>query len=251
MKKLVCVLMAATIGHYAMAADSAINGKWSMKRTNSEGRVATQQMDISGDKLIFELRNADGELRLYAKASFKTEQAGTLKYFVLSDIEGGRSADDLQSVPDTRTSVYTLREGKLIVASNFDRDRDNERPSVDVYTRSESSGASAKPADTGADKLVGTWDMEMNVGDNAIDYKLQIEKVDGKLEATQISPRSGKHKFKSIAFADGQVTMEIDREIEGNPTTLRYTGKLADSKLSGKVAVKGNDDFSATWKATR
>ena len=250
MKKLACVFLVVTVAHYAIAADSALNGKWSMKRTNSEGRVSSQQLNISGDKMTFELRNADGELRLFAKANFKTEKAGPFKYFVLSDIEGGRSDNDLQSVDDTRTSVYTLREGKLIVASNFDRERDNERPSMDVYTRSESSGASAKST-TDTDKLVGTWDMELNVGDNAIDYKLQIKKVDGKLEATQISPRSGEHKFKSIAFADGQVTMEIDREIEGNPTTLKYTGKLADSGLSGKVAVKGNDDFSATWKATR
>ena len=122
---------------------------------------------------------------------------------------------------------------------------------MEVYTREAATRAATSP-DTGAEKLVGTWEMELSIGDNTIDYSLLIEKgANGQLAATLVSPRSGKHKFKSIDYKDGQLKMEIDREIEGQETTLTYTGKLSGGKLSGKVSAQGLGDGAATWQATR
>ena len=241
-----CALMSADLGL------DELQGKWSTKRTNDEGRVFSQSMEFAQDKMTFELRDENGDARFVAKAKVKTQKAGPLKAFTLFDIEGGRSESELQSVDDDRTSVYTLRDGKLIVASNFDRDRNRERPSIEVYTREAATRSPTSTPDTGAEKLLGTWEMELSIGDNAIDYSLLIEKgADGQLAATLISPRSGKHKFKSIEYKDGQLKMEIDREIEGQETTLLYTGKLTGGKLSGKVSAKGLGDGAATWQATK
>jgi hypothetical protein len=255
MKTFLCslALVALLAPTAILAAGSGLDdlqGKWSGKRTNNEGRVFSQQMEFAQDKLTFELRNEDGELRFVAKAKVKTAKAGPLNTFTLFDIEGGRSNDNLERVDDERTSVFTVREGKLIVASNFDRERDNERPNVDVYTRAAGARASSDKPAAGMEKLIGTWDMELNVGDNKLDYQLAIEKSNGGLEATLISPRSGKHKFKSIEFQGGQLKMVIDREIEGQETTLTYTGKLTDSGLSGKLSAPGFEE-GGSWRATK
>ena len=247
----VCLLVAPCA---LMSADPLLDelqGKWSVKKTNDEGRTYSQSMEFAQDKMTFELRDEGGDVRLVAKAKVKTQKAGPLKAFTLSDIEGGRSESELQPVDDERSSVYTLRDGKLVVASNFDRERSRERPSIDVYTREAASRAATSP-DSGAGKLLGKWEMELSIGDNTIDYSLLIEKgADGQLAATLVSPRSGKHKFKSIDYKDGQLKMEIDREIEGQETTLTYTGKLTGGKLSGKVSAQGLGDGAATWQATK
>jgi uncharacterized protein (TIGR03067 family) len=253
MKRIASALALLALFHptLAPAADSALDelqGKWSVQKTNEEGRVYSQHLEFTQDKLTFELRREDGEVRFVAKAKVKTDKAGPLKTFTLSDIEAGRSSTELEPVDDQRSSVYTLRDGNLVIASNFDRERDNERPSIDVYTRSASKRASS--ADAMPEKLLGTWDMELTIGDNTIDYQLAIEKADGGLQATLISPRSGKHKFKSIEYKDGQLRMEIDREIEGRETTLTYRGKLTGGALAGKVTAEGFEQ-GADWRATK
>ena len=75
---------------------------------------------------------------------------------------------------------------------------------------------------------------------------------DGKVFATLISPRSGEHKFRQVTWADEKLTMELDRDYDGQKITLVYTGKLGADGLSGTVAAKGAEDqFSGTWKAKR
>ena len=256
MKRLACACVILLFLHPSLlsAADSALDelqGKWSVKKTNDEDRVYSQSLEFAGDKLTFELRDEEGEVRFVAKARVKTEKAGPLKIFTLSDIEGGRSASELESVGDERASVYTLRDGKLVVASNFDRERDRERPGLDVYTREAATRTATDTPEAAADKLLGTWDLELTVGQDTLEYDLIIEKADGQLRATLVSPRSGKHKFKSIDYKDGQLKMEIDREIQGQEVTLHYAGKLTGNKLSGKVTAAGLEDGAATWQATK
>ena len=247
------VLVAFGCVRVIQAADAGLaelQGKWTTTRTNNEGQVYSMHLDISDPKFAFELRDEAGEKRFVANGRIKTQKAGALRFFTLSDIEAGRSADDLEFVEDERSSVYSVRDGRLIVASNFDRYRDNERPSIDIYTKVDGARAGTA-SDPAMEKLLGTWDLALQVGGDAIDYELEIRKVDGQLAATLISPRSGRHKFESITYKDGQLRMEIDREIEGQPTRLIYTGKFTQSKLAGRIAVRGNDDFSASWTATK
>ena len=238
---------------WAAGGIDELQGKWSVKKTNDEGRIYSQELDIAGNRMTFELRNVDGEVRFVAKAKIDVEKAGPLKFFILSDIEGGRSASELEPVDDRRVSVYTVRDGKLVIASNFDRERDNERPSIDSYTRTaaRSSAEKVSPAATGMDQLVGTWNLELNVGEDKLDYELKIKKTDGRLDATLVSPRSGEHTFKSIEYKDGELRMETDREIQERQTTMIYNGKLSSAGLAGKVSIKGYDEFSSDWKATK
>lgn len=245
--------LAVLLSVSALAAEKSglddLQGKWSVTKTNREGDRYTQHLDIKDSRLTFEIRDSSGEVRLHAKGSIKAEKAGRLNILVISDIEAGRSTSDLEAVDGGRTSVFAVRDGKLVLVSNMDRERENQPPTLDTYSREQGGGAAAKPAPN-MEKLLGKWDMELVVQDNTIDYELEFDKAEGGLQATLISPRSGKHKFKKVELKDGELEMEIDREIDGRETTLLYKGKQTASGLSGTVTANGIDGV-ATWKATR
>jgi len=227
-----------------------LQGKWTGERTNSEGRRSAMVLEIKDDKLHFRSTDPDGTVRLVAKGTVKAEKAGEFRVLIATDLRAGRSEDDLEPIDDERASVYTLRDGKLFMASGFDKARENERPRVEEYTRDESAPRSANPP--AADKLLGKWKMEATLGDNTLDYELRFEQPGGALQGTLISPRSGEYKAKSVSFKDGALEMQVDRTIEGNDVTFVYKGNLKAGALAGTLQVKGlEDQFSGNWKATR
>jgi len=226
----------------------ALQGKWVTVKTNREGQRHSQVIEFKKDKTTFQILEEDKQLRLLVKGTVKTEKTGPLQLLTIFDMEAGRTAGDLQPVDDRRTAVYTIREGKLIVASNFDKERDQERPGIEFYERAEGIENAAGDEN----KLVGKWKMKLSMGDQELDYDLRIGKSDGKLEAAVISPRSGEHKARSIAFKDNELLIEVDREVQGNNVTIVYKGKLMGEELSGTATAKGfEDQFTGKFKATK
>jgi hypothetical protein len=255
MIKAICgvLLVSATMAGAAEVSPGlkTLQGKWTGERTNSEGRRGSAVLEIKDDKLNFRLSDAEGSVRFVAKGTVKANKAGEFSVLTVTDIKAGRSEDDLEPVDDDRVSVYTLREGKLYLASGFDKSRENERPRVDEYARDESAprASTEKPA---PDKLLGKWKMEATMGDQNMDYDLRFEQVSGALKGTVISPRSGEHKAKSVSLKGDDFEMLVDRDIEGNQVTFVYKGKLKGDGLSGTLQVKGlEDQFTGNWKAPR
>lgn len=121
-----------------------LQGKWTAERTNSEGRRTTVVVDIKEDKLTFRSTDANGQVRLVAKGTVKSEKVGAFRALTLTDLKAGDSEEDLEPVDDERSSVYILRDGKLFLATGFDKARDNERPRIDEYTRDDSAPRSSK-----------------------------------------------------------------------------------------------------------
>ncbi|MBI4327525.1 MAG: hypothetical protein HY674_20010 [Chloroflexi bacterium] len=229
-----------------------LQGKWSVTKTNQDGNRYSQLIEIKKDQLTFRIIDQDERVRLFAKGTVKVEKAGPFEALILSNIQGGRSEEELEPVDDDRASVYALRDGKLILAVNFDRDRDNERPSIDTYARLAAAKETTPVPGEGESQLLGNWKVDVSLGENSYDYVLRISKADGKLAATMVSPRSGDHKCKSATFDNGELVMELDREIQGNAVTFVYQAKLAGEGLSGTVVVKGREDqFSGRWKASK
>jgi hypothetical protein len=173
------------------------------------------------------------------------DKAGPIQVMNLIDIVGGRSADDLQPVDETRALAYILNEDKMFTAGGFDQFRENDPPKLDTYVRQ------AAPAATGAAALAGSWKLEATFGDATRDYELRLTHADGKLEGVMVSSRSGEHKIRLVTFKDEQLLMEWDREIESNSFTFLFQGKLSGNTLAGTVAVKGNEDMKGTWKAVK
>jgi hypothetical protein len=54
---------------------------------------------------------------LVSKGIAKVEKAGPIRVLTIADIRAGRSADDLQPVDDSRALVFTIRDGRLVLAS--------------------------------------------------------------------------------------------------------------------------------------
>jgi hypothetical protein len=137
-KMIFCVLFAsAAIAGAAEISPAlkSLQGKWNGERTSSDGQKSKTVLEIKDDKLNFQSFNAGGDLRFVAKGTVKVDKAGGLGVLKLSDLRAGRTEDDLQPVDDERVSAYTVREGKLYLASGFDKERENERPRVEEYTK--------------------------------------------------------------------------------------------------------------------
>jgi hypothetical protein len=250
---IVCGFLA--VASVVWAADSSaldkLQGKWSGKRTVSDGQEVTQVIEFKGSKLTFQLLNADKEVRLFATGQVKAEMQGPFRVLKMTDIEAGGSASETQPVNDDRSTVYWLSGDTLTLASNFDKERENQNPRVEVYQRIEGSKSAAAPA-MDAKKLAGKWKVTVKLGEDDRDYDLDLIESDGRLSGVLISPRSGEHKFKSVTLIDGKLTMELPREIEGNDVTFVYTGQLKGEQLSGEVVIKRDEDqFKGTWTARK
>lgn len=247
---IVSLLALATALSAAPIPVAKLAGKWSTKSTSPEGKPITQVIEISGDELKYQALDEDRLLLIYAKGKIQTEAAGPINLLKVSDIQGGQSATSLEPVGDDRTTVFILSENTLTLASNFDKERDNQPPRVDVYRLIEA--AKPDPAAELIAKLTGKWKVSVTFNETESDYGLEISSTDGKLGATLISPRSGEHKASVVTLTDGKLTVEVQREIQGNQVTLVYTGELKGEALTGTAVAKGAEDqYKATWKAKK
>ena len=112
-----------------------LEGKWSVKKTNDDGQTYTQVVEIKKDKFKFRIIGTGDQVVLYAEGTVKTETMGSFNVAKFTDIKAGGSEGDAQPINDDRSSVYMLGYNTWTLASNFDKDRDNQKPSVDVYSK--------------------------------------------------------------------------------------------------------------------
>lgn len=111
-----------------------LNGKWTAKKTNEDGRSWTQVIEIDKGKFKFRILSNSGEVRLYAEGDVKLEKHGPFNALKFHNIKGGESPDALSPVDDDRTVVYQLGYDSLTVATDFDRERESP-PAADKYTK--------------------------------------------------------------------------------------------------------------------
>ena len=112
-----------------------LHGKWILKGTNENGVVFTQTLEIKGGKFTFQAAGLDKKVFLYAKGDVKVETTHSLNVADFTNLEGGRSTDDINPIDDDRHCVYYLDGSTLSIAIDFDKDR-NKSPRVEVYTKS-------------------------------------------------------------------------------------------------------------------
>ncbi len=146
------VLILSVLGFAAACAPRAVAdeldalaGKWTSHATNEDGQRYTQQIEIKKNKFTFKISSGD-ETRLYAEGDVKLEKAGPFKSISFTNIKAGQSASDANEIDDTYTSIYTMGDdGAWLVAMNFDKERDSQKPRLDVY-RKDKSAAKESPA---------------------------------------------------------------------------------------------------------
>jgi hypothetical protein len=66
------------------------------------------------------------------------------------NIRAGRSASDLRDADDDHVFLYALESDTWTVAANFDKERERQKPSVDVYKRAQMA---EKPATLVIDEI--------------------------------------------------------------------------------------------------
>jgi uncharacterized protein (TIGR03067 family) len=111
-------------------------GKWSLQKTNADGQRFSQQIEIKKNKFTFKVTDPEGESQLFAEGDVKLDKAGPLKVIVFSNIKAGRSSSDTESIDDTYTSIYKFDgDTTWLLVSNFDKDREQQKPSLDVYRK--------------------------------------------------------------------------------------------------------------------
>jgi hypothetical protein len=131
----------------ALFADDAapLAGKWSVRKTNERGEKYTQTIEIKNDKFIFEILDTDNHVVLHAQGDLKLEKVGPFNAARFLHIRGGRSASEMDDVDDEYLSIYTLEDNTWTLASNFDKQRQGQKPSADLYQRvSQPASAPAK-----------------------------------------------------------------------------------------------------------
>jgi uncharacterized protein (TIGR03067 family) len=121
-------------GSVAFAADDlqALSGKWSVNKVNDQGEKYRQTIEIKKDKFVFEIVGSDDQVRLHAVGDVKLEKLGPFASIRFHHIRAGDSGTE---VDDEYVSIYTLDGSTWTVASNFDKDRDQQKPSLDLYQR--------------------------------------------------------------------------------------------------------------------
>ena len=118
----------------ALADDlGKLEGKWTVKKTR-DGQTYTQTLEIKKDTFKFKIMNGT-DVAIYAEGKLKLEKSGPFNVVKFVDIKGGGSESDISPIDDDHVSIYVLGENTWTVAANFDKDRDDQKPSLDLYTK--------------------------------------------------------------------------------------------------------------------
>jgi hypothetical protein len=132
---LVAVALCGAAGHISAADLERLAGTWSVEKTNEEGQKYKQVLKIDGDAFTFRVVGGDGSPSLYAEGKMELKKAGPFSMVRFHEIRAGGSQSDLQPADEDYSAIYRLEYDTWSLAVNFDRYRDDQQPSVDVYKR--------------------------------------------------------------------------------------------------------------------
>jgi hypothetical protein len=202
-------------------------GKWVAERSEAQGRNYKQELEIKKNKFTFKATGEGGQGALYAEGEVKTEQLGPFKAAKFFNIQGGKSAADLESVDDERTVIYVLGNNELTVALNFDKERD-QPPMATRYTKT----AAAEEAQTLViDKIV------MHKTPQAAEYYLCLDATVG--ETTK------RFHVENKTYEKDGLTVATDLAIPNvrKDQTCKFVLKLDD--VAGDECTEEMDNRSA------
>lgn len=135
MKRLITVTVITTLFALTALADdlAKLEGKWSVSKTR-DGESYTQSLEIKKDAFKFKISRGT-DVAIYAEGKLKLEKSGPFNVVKFTDIKGGTSESDVSPIDDDHVSIYVLGENTWTVAANFDKERDEQKPSLDAYVK--------------------------------------------------------------------------------------------------------------------
>jgi hypothetical protein len=133
--RMLLVVVAMALGFSAWADDLAgLQGKWTVKKTGDRGAF-TQQIEFKDKKFVFKILNSEDAITFVATGEVELKKQGAFTTARFFGIKAGRSDTELEPVDEERNSVYLLDGSQFYLASNFDKAREREKPSVDAYAK--------------------------------------------------------------------------------------------------------------------
>ena len=133
--RILVLLVTMVLSATAWADDLAsLQGKWTVKKTGDRGAF-TQQIEFKEKKFIFKILSADDAVMFIATGEVELKKQGAFSTARFFGLKAGRSDTELEAVEEERNSIYLLDGGQFYLASNFDKARDREKPSVDAYSK--------------------------------------------------------------------------------------------------------------------
>ncbi len=143
---LATVFVATLFASAALFADDAqlLSGKWSVKKTNDQGQNYTQTIEVKNGKFTFEIIGSDDQVAIHAVGDLKLEKLGPFSSAKFTRIRAGQSDSSMEDVDDEYVTIYVLDGDKLTMATNFDKQRERQKPTAEVYQKVKA--AAPKPA---------------------------------------------------------------------------------------------------------
>jgi hypothetical protein len=234
----------------AMDDLEALAGKWSVKKVNEQGQDYTQTITVKKDKFVFQILGAEGQVVLYAEGDLKLDRLGPFNAAHFLKIRAGGSASDLQDVDDEYVFIYRLEGDAWTMGSNFDKEREQQKPSVDVYRRVKATAESAtlvideiEMADT---PQSATWFLYFEAKAGAVTRTYHVE---GKgYDKNQVTIPVALELPKIQAGQKCSFKLQLD-DVDGDVCTdevdNRSTGEFAISQ-KGAQAYKPEDNWRYT-----
>jgi hypothetical protein len=103
-----------------------------------------------------------------------------------------------------------------------------------------------------------TWTQQGRQGGEPREVSLKITKDGDKYMGTLVSPGRGDNatpvetKINDIKVAGEEITFTVTREFQGNSFTAKYSGKIADDSITGKIETERDGQTrSRDWTAKR
>jgi hypothetical protein len=136
MKRLITIATLASMFVFPALADDLVKleGKWSVKKSR-EGQSFTQTLEIKKDTFKFKVLRDNDEVTIYAEGKLKLEKCGPFHVARFVEIKAGASELDISAIDDNYVSTYVLGDSLWTLANNFDKDRDDQKPTLDAYVK--------------------------------------------------------------------------------------------------------------------
>ena len=89
------------------------------------------------------------------------------------------------------------------------------------------AGADDRPNPT------GTWKYAADVNGQSIDVTIKLKLEGDKLTGT-VAALDMESKIEDARYKDGEVSFKVNREMNGNKFTIKYTGQIKGDTFKGK-----------------
>lgn len=98
----------------------------------------------------------------------------------------------------------------------------------------------------------GTWKWSFTVNGETRESTLKLKLEGDKLTGAAIGRDGKENPIEEGTFKDGEVSFKVTRERNGNKFTAKYTGKVTEDTIKGKIETERDGQArSRDWEAKR